>query len=94
MNPDFAPKLARVLTEYSQPVNPGDYVVIRGEMQAMPAIEALYEAVLRRGGHPTVSLTLPRMQEMLLRLGSDEQLRYGSPEANFLIEHVDVMYSI
>ncbi len=94
MYEDFAPKLARVLTEYSRPVNPGDYVLIRAEAEAMPLIEALYEAVLRRGGHPEVQMLLPRLSEILVRDGSEEQLRYGSPKANFLIENVDVMYSI
>lgn len=94
MYEDLALKLARVLTEYSQPVRKGDYVWIRGEPGAMPAIEALYEAVIRRGGHPEVTLTLPTLSEILVRDGSDEQLLYGSRKELYMIENADVMYSI
>jgi len=48
---NFAFRLARVLTEYSVPVQRGDLVVINAPIEAMPLIEALYESVLERGGH-------------------------------------------
>ena len=47
MYDDFAPKLARLLTEYSQPVKPGQFVGIRGTPASKPILLALFEAVLR-----------------------------------------------
>ena len=61
---DFAPKLARVLTEYSVPIQKGDVVVIMSSTEAAPLIEALYEAVLLRGGHPIVQAHLPNLDEI------------------------------
>ncbi|NDJ79169.1 MAG: aminopeptidase, partial [Chloroflexi bacterium] len=91
---DFAPKLAKVLTEYSQPVNPGDTVTIYGAADAMPLVEALYEAVLRRGGHPTVELRYSQLQEMFYRHANDDQLAYLPPQAMTWIEQTDIMYNL
>ena len=65
---DFATKMARVITEYSAPIQPGDFVIIRGGTVAEPLIEALYEAVLRRGGNPSVLIGLPKLGEMAFQL--------------------------
>ncbi len=54
MTYDLAPKLARVLTGYCRPVQPGDVVGLRGLTAAAPLFEALYEEIVRRGGHPVV----------------------------------------
>ena len=45
-------KLADVLVRYSTSVKPGDLVCITGDPVAMPAVEAVFEAVLRAGGNP------------------------------------------
>ncbi|NLF77181.1 MAG: aminopeptidase, partial [Chloroflexi bacterium] len=45
MTADFAPRLARVLTEYCRPVKPGDAVLINAPTAAEPLVEALVEAV-------------------------------------------------
>ena len=76
---NFAPKLARVLTEYSCPVQKGDLVVIVSTTAAAPLIEALYEAVLARGGNPVVQASLPILNEIYLRNATDEQLAFCDP---------------
>jgi aminopeptidase len=91
---DFAPKLAKVLTEYAQPVKPGDYVVIEGSVHAAPLITALYEAALRRGGNPATRVTLPGLREIFYREANDNQLSFLEPMQMTYIEKADVWYYI
>ena len=74
MYDDFAPKMARVLTEYSVQIKPGDSAFIAGNTVSEPLIVALYEAILRRGGNPVVHVGLPQLNELRLMLASDDQL--------------------
>lgn len=55
MTKNLAYELAKILTEYSSPVQPGEYVSIVGNpTTSAPLIEALVEAVLKRGALPNV----------------------------------------
>ncbi len=94
MIPDFAPRLARVLTEYCRPVQEGDKVAIMTSTAAEPLVEALVEAVLRQGGHPLLWLSLPNMSELVLKHASDAQLQFINPLIMTLITEADVLYSI
>ncbi len=91
---DFAPRLAQVLTEFSVPIQRGDYVLIHGSIAAEPLLRALHEAVLRRGGHPHVSMILPGLDEMLYALGDDDQLTFTDPLIRDSIERADVWFRI
>lgn len=66
---------AQVLVDYSANVQPGDTLAIRSTPLAQPLIEAIYTRALERGGHPAAFLEPARLDELLLKLGSDEQLR-------------------
>lgn len=94
MTADFAPRLAEVITAYSTRVAEGDWVVIRGGQQALPLIESLYEAVLRRGGHPTVDLVPAGLDELMLDQGSEAQLEYLSPIEDVIYTRADVLLTI
>lgn len=94
MYEDFAPKLAKVITEYSVQIREGDFVVIGANTLAAPLIEALYEAVLRRGGNPTTMIGLPGLNELLMRTATDEQLKYISPLTELIYEKADVLLNI
>lgn len=94
MYEDFAVKLARVLTEYAQPVQPGNYVGIEGSTVAEPLIRALYEAVLRRGGYPQTWVSLPGLSEMYYQLANDDQLDFFPPALMTYMEKVDVFYYV
>lgn len=71
-------RLARVLVHYSMKVRKGDLVRIGGPALAAPHIAAAYREVLLAGGHPTVRVTVDGLDEMFLKLSSDEQLRFVS----------------
>jgi aminopeptidase len=93
MIPDFAGKLARVITEYSTRVKEGDFV-ISGTPAATPLIEALYLAVLEKGAHPVLQLGLPGLGELMVSRGNDAQLQYMNPLDRTMQEQADVILSI
>jgi aminopeptidase len=92
MYEDFAPKLARLMTEYSQPVEPGQFVVIRGTLPAKSLILALYEGVLRRGGHPHIWIEFTEIEELFFELASDEQLAFVDPVLKARYNTPDIVY--
>ena len=69
-------RLAQVVVEYSLAVRPGDRVVLNGSTATAPLMVPLFEQVVRAGGHPLALPQPPELVEILLRRGSDEQIRY------------------
>ena len=49
--------LAQILVRYSTKVQPGDVTVIQSTTIAEPLVQAVYEEVLRAGGHPVFQIT-------------------------------------
>lgn len=94
MYADMAQKMAMVMTEYSQPVNKGDVVVINGTSQSEPIVQALYEAVLKKGGHPHVHGGYGGLYERYMKYASTEQLEYLSPLDMAMVENVNIFYSV
>ncbi len=85
-----AQRLAQVLVRYSTEVAPGELCAIEGDSPAEELIEAVYEEVLRAGGHPVVLMSPARAQAAFFALASDEQLEHVSPVARQLTEQADV----
>lgn len=94
MTIDFAPKMARVITEYSTRISDGDFVVIIGSPEAIPLIEALYQATLERGGHPTTVIGLPSLTEILVETANQKQLEFINPAQKLIYEEADVIMQI
>jgi aminopeptidase len=94
MYEDLASKLARVVTEYSAPVQPGNLVMIQGSHVAVPLLQALNEAVLRRGGHPYVVGGVPGLSDLFFELADEHQLTYVNPIVRKAYETADVIFSI
>lgn len=69
---------ARILVDHSARVHPGETVAVVTTTLAAPLVEAIYEQVLARGGHPTAFIAPPRLDEIFLRTAADEQLRRPS----------------
>ncbi len=87
---DFAPKLAQVMAGYSTQIKEGDFVYITTSTLAAPLVEALYEAVLERGGNPYLALEQPGLRELFFRKASDAQLSYVNPLAEVVMRQADV----
>jgi aminopeptidase len=82
--------LAKVLVNYSTGVKPGQLVRIAGDPVGLPLIEAVYEQVLRAGGHPMVRLSPGSCSDLLYEHADDEQLRYVNPLAVQEMQTIDV----
>ena len=87
-------KLAKVVVQYSVEVKPGEKVGIFGPAAAAPLLRELYREVLRAGAHPHVRIGLPELQEIKMREGSEEQLRFVSDLTLSEIDYLDVNISI
>jgi aminopeptidase len=87
-------KLAKVLVEYSSPVQEGDLVVIRANAVAASLIKALYREVLRAGGHPFTQISLSGLMETFYREASDDQLDFISPVEQVISDQYRVSYGI
>ncbi|MCS6852058.1 MAG: aminopeptidase [Gemmataceae bacterium] len=87
-------RLAKLLVEYSTAVGPGERVGLIGTSASEPLLAALYQEVLRRGGHPMPLIESDRCLGLLLRQGSDAQLAFLSPLQERLIETADVLIHV
>lgn len=83
-------KLADVLVNYSTKVKQGDLVRIAGDRVAESLIVEVYQQVLRAGGNPIVRMTAAECDELMLKLGSDAQLRFEDPLLKNEYESIDV----
>jgi aminopeptidase len=68
-------KLARLVVGYSVFVKKGENVVIAGSTEAEPFIVALYEEVLRAGGHPILRLSVPGLDHIYYKYAQEHHLK-------------------
>ena len=87
-------KLADILVNYSTKVQPGDWVRIMADIPAMPLVNELYKLILKAGGLPSASFVPDQLTETYLVHANDEQLQWLTPDAQMVIEKVDVLLSV
>jgi len=87
-------KLADVLVNYSAAVQPGDWVLIQGDVGALPLLAEVQRLVTRAGGHPTVMLSSEEIDEAFLSEASPEQLSWLSPLESVINTQIDVSIRI
>lgn len=83
-------KLADVLVSYSTRVKKGDLVMINADHVALPLVEAVYERVLRAGGHPFWQGSSSSLADIYMEAAEEHQLQYCSPLELAAINTVDV----
>ncbi|SHE73904.1 aminopeptidase [Alkalibacter saccharofermentans] len=93
MDSNLLEKYARTLIQYSLSVKKGDLVVIQGYKEAMPLIELCYREVLNAGAHPHV-LMRHQLDEILLKVGRDDQLSFENPISEAVIMNADKILNI
>jgi aminopeptidase len=98
---NLAAQLAQILTEYCSPIQPGEYVTVAGNiLTAGPLIEALFEAILRRGGHPNIqssALISPDYHpyfEHYLTLATDAQLDHLDSTVMHWVNASDALFFV
>ncbi len=72
-------KMAQVLVNYSLEVKDGDLVWLMSEMEGMPLHEALYEELIKAGGHVMNTFLDSRFDEIFFKYASDKQLERVCP---------------
>ena len=82
-------KLADVLVNYSVGVSTDQVVRISGPPVGQPLVVELYRAVLAAGGHPLVRMAPEELEEVFLKHGTDDQLRFVNPVQKFEYERID-----
>ena len=87
-------KLADILVNYSVAVQPGDWVVIQGDVLTMPMIEEIYRFVLLAGGHPQTNFGTAGLNEIFYKNASEEQLTWVSPMQELAFNKADVLISL
>ena len=69
-------KFAHILVDHSAQIVAGDRVLIESTTAAAPLVEALYETVLERGGHPYPLIELPEQQPLFFQHANEDQLTH------------------
>lgn len=87
-------KLAKLLIHYSLKLKKGQLLKIRGEVVAMPLIEAAYNEALKVGAHPYIQVLNPTLEESFYNLASENQLKYVSPLAKYEVGKIDALLAI
>jgi aminopeptidase len=82
-------QLANVLVNYSVAVQPGDKVVIEGNISSEPLIQEIFVKVLRSGGHPLIILNPSDSDYLLFQHASNEQLNYIHKPLEYITENYD-----
>jgi aminopeptidase len=87
-------RLARTLIHYSIKLKKGQLIQIQGEPTASPLIKAVFEEAVRVGAHPYTKIKIPDTDEILLKNGSDAQLKYINPLVRTAAGKIDALVSI
>jgi aminopeptidase len=72
-------KLADVLVNYSVGVKPGQFVRLSGPPCSQPLVVELYRKVLSAGGNPHARIVPEELSEIILKNGTEEQLKFLNP---------------
>lgn len=69
-------RMAETIAKYSLSLKPGEPVLVLASVPALPLVREFYAAALGAGALPYLRTLNPELDEVLYRLGSDEQLRF------------------
>jgi aminopeptidase len=94
MRDQRADALAQILVQYSTGVKKGDVCVIQSTTAAEPLVNAVYEEILRAGGHPVLSLSTEDAAASFFEIATDEQLDFVAPPARWAAEESDVRIAL
>lgn len=87
-------KLADLLVNFSVAVQPGNKVLLRGNMGALPLVTECYRAIIRAGGHPFVHFFDDNFTEILLKEGNDAQIEFVDDATRLILETFDCSIGI
>ena len=82
------------MASYSLELKKGDWVKIIGNPSAMPLVKAFYKEAIKAGAFPFYHAAVDDLQEILLKHGSDEQLKYIPETIRLETEKLDAVLGI
>jgi aminopeptidase len=86
--------LARILVRYSTEVKEGETCMIEGSTAGEPLIAAVYEEVVKAGGHPVIAMSVQGQLPIFFEHSSDAQLEWVSPLAEWGAEEADCRIAV
>jgi aminopeptidase len=86
--------LAKILVDYSTGVKPGDWVLVQGNIIALPLVNEVVRRALQAGGNVNVLLDSEELSETVLSASGDDQLKWVSPIESMLVEKVNCMINL
>lgn len=87
-------KFAKVLVNYSLKLKKGDLFIIEGNTVSEPLIKEVYKEAVLAGAHPHATAPIEGLNEMMLKLGSDEQISYISPMERAIFDNAQAYLTI
>jgi aminopeptidase len=88
-------ELGELLVNYSARVQPGERVMVAmGEVESLPLVQAVYEAVVKAGGYPQVQFLSETLRHSLLKHGSMEQLCWVPEIESYGMDWADVYFGL
>lgn len=82
------------MVKYSTRVQPGEWVHIISDFNALPLVEEIYREVLLAGGHPSSDFGTDTIDRIFMDLATDDQVKWTSPLALHSIKDSDVLIFI
>jgi len=86
-------KHAEVLSKYSLDLKKGEKMIIAGDIVTLPLIKESYRLAVELGALPQVMINSEELKEILLKGGSEEQIKYVPDSIKKAFETVDVVLS-
>lgn len=79
-------KLAKLVVNYSVFVKPNENVIISGSTEAEPFIVALYEEVLKAGGHPIMRVSIPGLDPIYFKYAQEHHLKRFPEYLDYMVK--------
>jgi aminopeptidase len=87
-------RMAKVLVNYSIGVKKGERLAIRCPAIAAPLVREIYREAIRAGALPETFISLPGLDEILLKEGSDEQITHIPQPQRLIFEEYETMIAL
>jgi aminopeptidase len=87
-------RMAHVLVQYSLGVKKGDRLAIVTGSQAAPLVREVVREAVHAGAYPETFVSLPGVQEIILKEGSDEQLSYIPAAQRMIFEEYETLLQL
>ena len=85
---------AKILVEYSNKIKKGDFVIIKGGVEAQNLIKEVYKLCVQQGAYPRLNIGLPGLGKIYFDNASQEQLEHFPTLSMHEAKKADVFISI